>query len=168
MLLQSELYALAARQGIREGLSGAELRNRVAEIVSNPEPAMVDKAAEFSKYATFNAKPGPFTQKVIGLREASILGKNFKPLQIHYSVCQYANQHFQDRLRVQPGRIRKTGKVGLSTPEASEVMAKATIGTLAMAGFASLAANGKLTGAAPTDPAEARCLLPREESSRSP
>ena len=154
MLLQSELYALAARQGIREGLTGSALRNRVSEIVANPEPAMVDKAVDFSRYATFNSKPGPFTQKVIGLREATILGNKFKPLRFVIPFINTPANIAKIGFEYSPAGFAKLAKSGLRTPEASEVIAKATIGTLAMAGFASLAANGKLTGAAPTDPAK--------------
>src|ERR1035438_7976124 len=154
MNLQAELYALATRQAIREGLSGRELVNRLREIVANPDPAMVGKAADFSKYATFTAKPGPFTSQIIGLREADVLGKNFKPLRFVIPFVNLPANIMKVGFEYSPAGFAKLAKVGLRTPEASEVIAKATMGSLAMAGFAGLAANGRLTGTAPTDPAK--------------
>jgi hypothetical protein len=153
MLLQSELYALATRQAIREGVKGVALRNRIAEIVSDPTPEMVSKASDFARYATFNSSPGKFTQKVIGLREAEFFGSSFKPLRFVVPFVSTPTNIFKIGVEYSPLGLVKLAKTGTSA-ESSDVIAKAIIGSLAMSGFAGLAASGKLTGAAPADPAQ--------------
>jgi len=150
MLLQSEIWAMATRQAIREGLSGKAARSRIADIVADPSPEMVSKATDYSRYATFNAKPGAFTQKLIGLRETEIGGIKFGRFIVPFlaTPSNIAKIGFE----YSPLGLGKLANVGLKSPEASEVIAKASIGTMAMAGFASLAANGRLTGAAPSEP----------------
>jgi hypothetical protein len=156
MLLQSETWALATRQALREGLTGKALRNRIADIVANPDPAMISKAVDFSKYATFNAKPGPFTQKLIGLRETELLG--VKPLRFVVPFLATPSNIAKIGFEYSPLGLGKLAQIGMKSPEASEVIAKATIGTMAMAGFASLAAKQTDRRCAKRT-YEARCVL---------
>jgi hypothetical protein len=150
MLLQSEIWAMATRQALREGLSGKAARIRITDLVSDPTPDMVSKATDYSRYATFNQTPGAFTQKLIGLRETEIGGIKFGRFIVPFlsTPSNIAKIGFE----FSPLGLAKLTKAGLKSPEASEVVAKAAIGSLAMAGFSSLAASGRLTGAAPSSP----------------
>lgn len=62
----SELYALATRKAM--GLIGDARIQRVAELIQNPTEDMVEKIASFSRYATFQDKPGSIVSSLLRMR----------------------------------------------------------------------------------------------------
>jgi hypothetical protein len=144
MHLQSELYALATRQAIREGLSGNKLAERSFDLANNPTAEMMEQATKYSRWATFNDRPTGAIASIIQARE------KIKPLKFIAPFINTPTNILKRGIEYSPaglGRLfTEAGK-----KESSSVIARAAIGSMAMAGFAALAANGKLTGAAPSD-----------------
>lgn len=58
MARKMEIAGLAMRKARSEGLSGAARRKRVAELNANPTPEMLDQAADYGRYVTFQRPLG--------------------------------------------------------------------------------------------------------------
>lgn len=55
---QATIGRLAVKEARKEGLKGAAMSARAAEIASNPTPQMLEQSVQFSRYITFTDEPG--------------------------------------------------------------------------------------------------------------
>ncbi|MFH0810890.1 MAG: hypothetical protein V2A77_10565, partial [Pseudomonadota bacterium] len=69
----ASLNANAYRMASKEGLKGTALGERVAQLVANPPESLMTEAGNISKYNVFQADPGKFTEKLIGIRNAEVM-----------------------------------------------------------------------------------------------
>jgi hypothetical protein len=147
----ASLHKEAARQAAREGTALKDLPGRIAEIVRNPDQALLDRSAADAAYRVFQNK-NELATAVGKVREAMPLGTGRFVLPFvntPVNVGAYA-------LERSPLGVAKLlrGEAERSGGQLSDNLARATLGT-ALAGYiATQAAQGNITGAAPTDPTE--------------
>ncbi len=79
MARRMEIAGLAVRRAKVEGLEGAEARARVAELTANPTPEMLDAAAKYGRYLTFQTPLGAGGQSIINLTSRNKWLKAFVP-----------------------------------------------------------------------------------------
>jgi hypothetical protein len=110
---------------------------------------MLERAKKFSLYATFN-DPNKVAQSLIALRDSSkVLG--FRPGKYVVPFVRTPANILTRGVEYSPLGLAKLAKTGLKSAEASEVVARSVIGSLAMLGFTGLAASGRITGAPPSE-----------------
>lgn len=74
-----EIAGLATRMARREGLRGAELKARIAELTANPTDEMVEKALDYGRYLTFQRSLGPAMQNIMAITQRHPWLKLFVP-----------------------------------------------------------------------------------------
>jgi hypothetical protein len=163
----AEVYAQAARAAAKEGLSGTGFASRVADLVSNPTDDMVSAADAFALKATFNDETSAVGKAIANLRDIPKASSTNPALQAGIEGYRTGMGfmlpfiHIADRLMVRgmeytPMSIatsigaRRAGNMA----EAADLAARASIGSLVMTYAASLAMEGRITGAAPDNEAE--------------
>lgn len=163
----AEVYAQAARTAAKEGLSGTGFASRVADLVSNPTDDMVSAADSFALKATFNDETSAVGKAIANLRDIPKTSSTNPALQAGIEGYRTGMGfmlpfiHIADRLMVRgmeytPVSIatsigaRRAGNMA----EAADLAARASIGSLVMTYAASLAMEGRITGAAPDNEAE--------------
>lgn len=159
MQSNAELRSLGVRQAIREGLSGSDLADRAAALMADPEPWMVDKAQKQGEFATFTNQTGlkgglsamelvldkhggTVTEKTIGRMLDWIVPFRKIPANILLRGIDYSPL----------GLANLADATVRQSPEASNAISRAVIGSTLMLGAAGLASRGLLTGSAPKNP----------------
>lgn len=162
----AEIYAQAARIASKEIRSGAlspdGFSARAAHLVSNPTDKMIEAADAFALKATFNDPASAIGQSMIDLRDRLAItvhkDKYGQPTKIPIGGFIFPFIKIADRLMVRGFEYSPIGfaKAGLAATRAESVdmAARASIGSVVLAYAASLAMEGRITGGAPTDPAE--------------
>lgn len=79
MARRMEGTGLAVRSVKHEGLTGDAARTRVAELTANPTPQMLDAAAKYGRYLTFQTPLGPAGQATINWTSRNPALKLFVP-----------------------------------------------------------------------------------------
>ncbi len=143
-----ELQALAWRQAEKEGLSGVNASSRVAELVANPPDELIDAAVKYARVQTFTN-----TNRTAGAIQAALnqvkVARFIVPfVQTPTNIVKYG----LERTPVAP--LFADVRADLTAGGARKALAEARIamGTSVMIAAGSLAASGKITGAAPRDP----------------
>lgn len=163
----AEIYAQAARTASKEGLSGDGFATRVANLIQNPTPEMIDAADAFALKATFNDDASAIGKAVMGLRDLPGASSTNPGLQAGLDTYR-AGMGFilpfvkiADRLMVRGFEYTPLGipmAVGArragNFAEAADLAARSSIGSVVLAYAASLAMEGRLTAGAPTDEGE--------------
>lgn len=148
---RAALHGLALREGLKEGLSGDALAKRAADLAGNPTEEMNQKAMDEANELALVSKPGAFTQGLLRVRNTTIPGTNFAPLNFVFPFVTVGANIAKQAFRHSPaglGRfIQEDVRKG---PEGSKVIAQALIGTLIMGAFAAWWAQKNMTGKAPT------------------
>lgn len=174
MHFQSTLAAIAVREARANAKNPKDIAENAAQLFDSPSPDMMSEAAEEAEKLALISKPGSFLRKVLSLRNAKI-DKNwpvvggYAPLWFEMPFAQVPSNIVKFGLEYSPlGALRllrkdvRSGEVP-EEPEGSEqkrpseksdIVAKALLGTLLMAAFASWAAQGNITGAAPSGEAK--------------
>jgi hypothetical protein len=142
----AETYAQATRMAIKEGLDGDDLASRVAELVQSPTTEMLEAAKRYERFSTFTDEMSPLGQ-LIGKARGVVPGARYI-----IPFVQVADRLAARGFEFTPWGLVKAAKRGGS--EASDLTARATIGSAVMAGFAAYAMDGKVTGAPPMNPGE--------------
>lgn len=174
MNFTAELYAQAARVAAKEELmalkAGSEVPDtaaRIAGLIANPTDEMLTAADKFAGRATFTDETSAVGKAILNLRDLPGVQSDNPAVNKALSAYRTATGfllpfiHIADRLMVR-GLEYTPLSVALSAgersagnyAEAASSAARATIGSTVMAYAASLAYQGRLTGAAPTNPAE--------------
>ncbi len=141
----ADLYARAYRLAAKEGLKGKEFANKMAELISNPTDELVQGAKKIADYRVFQKEPGEVIKALLNLRNKipGRLGSYLLPfLQTPSNLFKYGFE------RTPAGALSAIGKSG---PEVSEQLGKSLMGSSIATGLAFLAAEGKISGAGPTN-----------------
>lgn len=144
---RSALEAGAVRIARSEGLKGDALVARIADLTSNPPEALTAAAKQVADYRIFRAKPGEITNALLNVRN-KVPGLDFvipfltTPINLFKFGIERSPAGFLDPAL---WRNLKNG-----SPEASDQIARALIGTGAAAALAYAFAEDKITGAVPS------------------
>ncbi len=152
-----ELSGLAVRQAAKEGLTGAEARDRAADLVLNPPDDMLRKAFEYARYLTFQTplEHGSFAS---GLSQGLQSHPEFKLLIPFVRTPVNLLKFAAERSPIAP--VMKSWRREFAAGGARRDMAVArmALGTGLGAMMYEMAAAGHITGSGPAD-AKARRLL---------
>lgn len=149
------IYAQAVNQAQREKLSGARYAERVAELRTNPTQAMVEQAMEFGQRQTWQQRD-PFSNWLSqGKRLPGPLGLAFTVVLPFHQTPINLVKYAAERSPFGYGLLAWNMARGKGTQRGgAELMAKATLGTAAMAGAWQMAQSEDLTADAPRTEAE--------------
>lgn len=148
------LNALAYRQAALEGLEGSELGARIAEIKNNPSPEIMEAATQEGKYAALMGEPG----KAGKAFEEWTRSNNYTRVIVPFTrvMNNINSQAFLERSPLGAFSAKVRGDILGKNGNAAQATAigKMATGTIILAGAATLAAQGYVTGEAPDDPKE--------------
>lgn len=149
MNARMELHAMAWRQAEKEGLKDAPAATRAAELIANPPDEMLDGAVRFSRVQTFtnpNRTAGAIQAALNNVKVARFI---IPFVNTPTNLVKYA----LDRTPV--AYLFADVRADIAAGGAPRALAEArmAMGTTVMVAAGSLAASGKITGAAPKDPA---------------
>lgn len=152
-----ELGGLAIRQAAKEGLSGAEARDRAADLVLNPTDDMLRKAFEYARYLTFQT-PLDHDSMAAGLSRGLQRRPEFKLFIPFVRTPVNLLKFAAERSPVAP--LMKSWRKEFAAGGARRDMAVArmALGTGLGAMMYEMAAAGHITGSGPAD-ADARKLM---------
>lgn len=144
------LNALAARQAMKEGLSGQALTDRIRELVTSP-PAWMDKMAkERAAYLTFTNKLGSFGQAVQKLASAHPVLRIVMPfIRTPTNIVKFAAARSPFGLLMKEVRDQIFGD---SKIDRDVALARMILGSSIGAYIAMLTMEGLITGGGPDDP----------------
>ena len=148
MNAQMELHALSYRRASQEGLKGAQLRDRVAELLSNPPEDMVEEAIQFSRVQTFT-NPNRFAAATTAQLQNIKIARFIVPfVRTPANLVKYS----LDRTPIAPlmHSVREDIKAGGARRALAE--ARIAMGSTVLMAAGTLASQGAITGAPPRDP----------------
>jgi len=158
---RAELYALSARQvssEIREGITPREAAGqRLAELVNDPPPDILDGARKAAEDRTFTAPPGQGARVALSFRRWMNSGT---PLPLGTMLMPFVNTpanmmgYAFRRTPLAPLFKRYRDAVAAGGAEADLANTQMAMGTMAMLLMADYASSGMVTGAEPSDPAQ--------------
>jgi hypothetical protein len=136
-------------EAYRLGKGNAE---KIADLLADPTPELMERAGKMAEYRLFRQEPGTFTKGVMKLRDADIYG--IQPLRFVIPFLQTPVNLLKFGLERSPlGFLNPKlwQHLASKSPEASDEIARAALGSALAAGVAWYAADGKITGAAPSN-----------------
>ncbi|KKN20425.1 hypothetical protein LCGC14_0935620, partial [marine sediment metagenome] len=151
-------HVLAYREAARQGLTGTAKAKRIAELLENPPPGLLEKAAGDMLYRVFQQPFGPSGRHMAGLRANTPGLRYIIPfLRTPINIAKYGLE------RTPLNFLRLTAKAfkreaPLRGGALAEELAKPVIGTLIGAGVVLWASEGYITGGGPKDPSRKRVL----------
>lgn len=158
-----EIRSLSREQAMKEGYKGAELVRRTEELTAEPLEEVLKQANAFAERGTYTQKPigimGMVSEAISSVttpRRSDTTLKTFARstgrLIVPFTriVANVVNVGL-DWTPVGALRTVDVMKEGGTLRQRNQAMSRAVLGTIAMAGFASLAAEGNLSGHGPTD-----------------
>lgn len=151
VIYEAELSAQAYRVAKSEGLKGKAFAARIAELKTNPTPAMESAIHEESLYRTFQNDPGKAINSLIQLREHVPLMRYIVPF-----IKTPANVTARAIERSPLGVIKLVSQIAgkAGQEEIAKTAGQTAIGSLIAGAVALEAASGNVTGAPPRDPAQ--------------
>ncbi len=150
-----ELNAQAVRIAAKEGLKGDARTARIAELVANPTDEMVARSLDYGLYLTFQRQLGEVGQGISRITSNSLPAKVVVPfVRTPINLLKFATE----RSPAAPllSEWRKDFRAGGERRDLA--VARMVLGTGIAYSFYELAQQGKITGAAPPDPAKARLM----------
>jgi hypothetical protein len=150
-----ELNGLAVRQAHTEGLKGEDAQRRIAELVADPPDALLHAAADYGRYLTFQAKLGPAAQDISNFANRHLPAKLVLPfVRTPTNLLKFAAE------RSPAAPLLKEWRSDFLAGGARRdlAVAKMMVGTGFGMAIYQAAADGQITGAAPSDPKKARLL----------
>lgn len=144
------LYGLATAQASREGLKGAQLAQRVADLVHSPTEELQAQAKEIGRYRVFQGD-SELARGVANLKEKLPILRLLIPF--HATAINLAKMGMERSplgMAMVLGRNMGIGPE-ISARESSLGMSRAAIGSVIMASTVHMAQQGLVTGAAPQD-----------------
>jgi GGDEF domain-containing protein len=156
LIRRGQLHALAYRNARLEGLKGDALTKRIAELETAPTEAMLAKADQEAAYRTY-------TQPLGAIGKWVLLGRQkFPPMRFiapfittPTNIAKFAVERTPIGL---VNTMVKMSKGKVSKADISDELAKSLVGSTLMAGIATLAAQGHITGGGPRDKNERYAL----------
>jgi hypothetical protein len=147
---EMELAGGAHAQARSEGLTGQALERRMAAIMSGTDDAsraIQDRADAFARRAVFQEPGGRFVQSIQGALRA------VPELSFVLPFVRTPGNIIRQGLEASPaGFVMSAARQG--GREGAQAQGRAAAGSVALGALAYLVASGKVTGAAPSDPAE--------------
>ncbi|MNJ17105.1 hypothetical protein D3C77_113800 [compost metagenome] len=158
---EAELRALARQQALNERGTGqlpqgVKLSQRIAQLVQNPTPKMIESAGEHARTNTFNNKAGTFAQAVMSAKaKAPWLNLIVPFIRTPANIVKFGLK----RTPLAPAfkDVREDFMTGGARQE--RAAARVVWGTGVMIGAGMLAQAGYITGAGPDDKKERQALL---------
>lgn len=157
LLYQSQMRALATREGVSLGLKGEALKNHVAQALENPSEFMRADAVTFANYGTFTkalGKHGQALQRFLAEYPAARLVAPF--VRTPANIFKFTFE--RTPLGYLSQKIRED--IAAGGYRAATAQTRIAMGTGIMAMASDMAMNGKITGQGPTDP-QTRAALKR-------
>lgn len=157
LLYQSQMRALATREGVSLGLKDDALKTHVAQALENPSEFMRADATTFANYGTFTkelGKHGQALQRFLADYPAARLVAPF--IRTPANIFKFTFE--RTPLGYMSGKIRED--IAAGGYRAATAQTRIAMGTGIMAMASDMAMNGKITGQGPTDP-QTRAALRR-------
>lgn len=145
----------AAFKATAKRMSGGS-PERYAELLSNPTKELMAEADHIAEYRLYRQEPGKTTSAIMGLRESISIG-GFKPLRYIVPFIRTPANLLKYGLERSPAgwlNPKLWKNIAIKNPEAADQIARAAMGSVAASALAWYVLEGKITGAAPTNPAE--------------
>ena len=148
MARRMELHGLAVREAGKEGLKGDAARKRAADLVANPTDEMLERALDYGRYLTFQRQLGPVGSAISGITQNAPILKLILPFVrtptnlIKFSI---------ERSPFAPLLKEWRADIAAKGARRDLAIAKSMVGTGLGMAIAEMAANGLITGGAPTD-----------------
>lgn len=171
---RGELHAQAFRQASKEGLEGAQLSARVADLVDSPTDAMMAAAEREMHELTFTRSDGGFEQGMNKIRR--MIDDNPVTDAIPIPVATWIMPFLRTpanltSLAVRSGplapfsaRFLNALKEGGAAAETAK--AQAAVGTALWAAWMGAALQGDITGGGPTNPEQRAAMMREDEQGR--
>lgn len=155
MARRMEIHGLAVRNARKEGLRGQAARDRAAELAANPTPEMLEQAAEYGRYLTFQKKLGPGGQSISNLTNTNRWLKLFIPFtRTPINLLKFAVERSPAAPLLK--EWREDFKAGGARRDLA--LGRAALGSGAAMMAVELARQGYLTGGGPADESARRML----------
>lgn len=143
-----ELHAQAYRQATREGLSEEILETRIAEIMKNPPAEIKAASVDFAKYITYTKDLGETGQAFLEfVNSHPALRLIFPFVRTPANIFKFSGE--RTPLALFSKAVRADLAAGGSTRDLA--LARMSLGTAVMAVAAAYVAEGRITGAGPSD-----------------
>ena len=144
-----EVYAQAYREAYSEGLTGDDLKNRMAEMVENPPEQIQETAAEWANYQTFTNALGPIGSAIVAFSNSHPAMKVVLPfVATPTNILKYTFERLGP-LSLALKSVREDISSGGSRRDLA--IARVSLGSMVMGTAAYLAAAGFITGGGPKD-----------------
>ncbi len=151
-----EVHAQAVRQATAEGLQGADLRARVADLVASPPENIRLQAADAALYATFTQNAGDAAQALLKLREAWPVTMYVLPfVRTPINILAYGFE----RTPLAPFMASVRADVAAGGARAELAMVRMATGTSIMLMAADYADRGLITGQGPKEAGKREALM---------
>jgi hypothetical protein len=165
-MARSVLASHATRQAIDEGLEGDELSKRITALMLDPTEEMQEKAIRTANYQTMSYRPGdegngPLVQLTQMLTQWTTNYPSLKAILPFIRTIANSSQYVLENIpAVQffAARTRKEGTLDEWGISNDEIVARAAAGALVLAVINDAYQNGQVTGAGPSDKAQANRL----------
>lgn len=156
---RADIHAQAVRRAAQEARSGDlpehMMRERIAELIQEPDEAMRVQARETAQYATFTNDAGRYAKMLTDLRyKAPILRFVIPFVNTPANILRFATE----RSPAAPllGDVR--ADIAAGGVRRDMALARIGLGSMAMAWGFDAAMNGKITGSGPSNPNEKAAL----------
>jgi len=133
-----ELWGKATEIAQKEGLKGTALNNRIAELIKNPTIEMMEAANKYGARGVFQTAPDKATAAL------SDLTNSFKPTKFVIPFIQTPSNIMKQGLEAGPLGFLKLGRETIR--ERNMAIARATLGSLTLAGLATYAMQDRISG----------------------
>lgn len=156
MARQMEIQGLALRRAAQEGLKGKALRDRSADLVENPTPDMVEAAADYGRYLTFQRPLGKAGNSIVAVGHNLPAIKLFVPfIRTPTNLIKFAAE------RSPAAPLLKEWRDDMRAGGARRdlAIARATVGSAAAMMVVEAAKDGLITGGGPADASARRLLM---------
>jgi len=154
--MRMELNALATRQALSEGHAGKDLAQRVTDLVHNPPAELMEKAADFGKYVTFNKELGVMGKAAMTFARSHPGWQIVVPfMRTPTNIIKFAGE--RTPLAIFSKAVRAEMAKGGAARDLA--VAKIMTGTAISTWAAVEAMKGNITGGGPTEPAQRRNLM---------
>jgi len=140
LVYTADIYSGAQRTALKSKLRGDALHQKWAELVNNPTEPMKAFARQDALYRTFQNDLGSLGNKLMSMRNHNIAFRFIVPfMRTPANILKYAYERT-------PFGFFKAAKKGLTSVQRSELLARATMGTVFMGMAAEMAQQGLITG----------------------
>lgn len=156
MARQMEIQGLALRRAAQEGLKGKALRDRSADLVENPTSDMVEAAADYGRYLTFQRPLGKAGNSIVAV------GRNLPAIKLFVPFIRTPTNLIKFAAERSPAApLLKEWRDDMRAGGARRdlAIARATVGSAAAMMVVEAAKDGLITGGGPADASARRLLM---------